>query len=375
MSPVRIDFCITDLDPGGAERALWQLVSRLDRRLWDPRVICLGPRGEIVDWFDRAGIPVVCLGMTRRSQFPVGLWRLCRLLRESLPALLQTFLFHANFIGRFAARIAGIPVVVSGIRVAERRSNGYLLLDRWTDPLVQRHLCVSPEVAEFSATVGGLPRRKLAVIPNGVDLQAADSATPMDWRQLGIESAGEPILLGVGRLDAQKGWDLLLQALPAVWRECRDTRLVLAGRGSEESALKALAAQVDPQGDRIHFAGYQPQILRLMKGSTALILASRWEGLPNVVLEAMSCRLPVVATQVEGIAALIPDERFGLTVPTACPGALAEAILKTLRDPVAARQRAETARLNLAGAWTWERQAARLSTLYQQLLNQTRDEE
>ena len=114
-------FCITDLDPGGAERALVQLVTRLDRSRWQPSVICLAPRGMLADELEQAEVPVTCLG-ARHSRNVGMVGRLFHQLRESKPALLQTFLFHANIAGRIAGRLARVPKIVSGIRVAERRS-------------------------------------------------------------------------------------------------------------------------------------------------------------------------------------------------------------------------------------------------------------
>src|SRR5262249_49760711 len=138
---VRIAFCITDLDPGGAERALAQLVTRLDRGRWDPAVFCLSSGGALADALKRAAGPGVCLG-ARRSQPVRVLWRLARELRRFRPEILQTFLFHANLAGRIAARMAGVRHVVSGIRVAEKRSPVPLWLDRWTNKLVRLNVCV-----------------------------------------------------------------------------------------------------------------------------------------------------------------------------------------------------------------------------------------
>ena len=93
------------------------------------------------------------------------------------PDVVQTFLFHANILGRLAAFRAGVPHVASGIRVAERRSGWRLWIDRATDRLVERHVCVSQAVADFSRTRGRLPAPKLFVIPNGIDVSQHDSAT------------------------------------------------------------------------------------------------------------------------------------------------------------------------------------------------------
>lgn len=109
---VPIGFAITELDPGGAERAMTQLVTRLDRSQWSPRVYCLSGQGSLAQILDSAEIPVTFLHA--RGKWDPGLTgRLADALRGDQPALLQTFLYHANIAGRIAARRAGIAHVVS----------------------------------------------------------------------------------------------------------------------------------------------------------------------------------------------------------------------------------------------------------------------
>ena len=173
--PVRIGFCITDLDLGGAERQLVELVTRLDRGKFDPVVYCLGPRPasnprSLADELEAAGIRVHCFGARRSWQFFSVLRSLRRQIAADAPRIVQTFLFHANLLGTLAARCAGVAHVVTGIRVAERRARGHLTLARWTDRWVERHVCVSESVRDFCRQAG-LTESKLAVIPNGVDVE------------------------------------------------------------------------------------------------------------------------------------------------------------------------------------------------------------
>ena len=137
-APTRIAFAITELDDGGAERAFVRLVTGLDPRRWAASVICLSSYGPLVEPLLLAGISVECLRLKQRHEPASRKHRtllragceFSRLLRLQQPAILQTFLFHANITGRVAAKVAGIPHVVAGIRVAERRSPWRLRLDR-----------------------------------------------------------------------------------------------------------------------------------------------------------------------------------------------------------------------------------------------------
>jgi glycosyltransferase involved in cell wall biosynthesis len=364
-APRRIAFVITDLDPGGAERALVEVVTRLDRARWEPHVFNLSCEGELSGRLRAAGIPCDDLGRGRRPELRV-IWRLYRALAKFDPALVQSFLFHANMASRLAALLAGIPVVVAGVRVAEHRSNGHLGWDRRTQPLVTHNVCVSEAVARFSSLTGGLSSAKVSVIPNGVDFARFQQAVPLKRTDLGIPDAA-PLLVGVGRLDPQKGWETLIDALPAVWSEVPETRLLIAGDGPERSALQSRIETVDPRA-RIRLLGYRDDVPRLLKTANLLVAPSRWEGLPNAVLEAMAAGCPIVASSAEGVTELLTHDRHGLVVPIGDTRALAEAILRLVTKPDEAKRlgaaAAERARLE----FTWDRVASAYEDLYRRLL-------
>ena len=281
-----------------------ELVRRLDRNEWEPAVFCLSPAGALVDELLAAKIPVTCLG-AKSSRNVMVLPRLIGHLRRQKPQLLQTFLFHANVIGRLAGRLAGIPRIVSGIRVAEQRSRFPLWLDRVTERVVHRHVCVSRAVARFSMEEGGLPSRKVEVIANGVDTDRFRNAAPADLSEFGIPN-GSRTGIFVGRLDPQKGPLLLLEAIRVLARDYHDLHFLLVGEGPLRGELEAFVDAHD-LCSQVHFAGWRHDVPALLKGADFLVLPSHWEGMPNVVLEAMAAGLPVVSTRVEGTAELIDD--------------------------------------------------------------------
>ena len=334
-APIRIVFCITELDPGGAERALTQLVTGMDRSEWDPVVISLGQRGVFADVLESQGIPVISLNARGLFSFPRVLWQLTRHLNRLRPAIVQTFLFHANIVGRIAAKLAGVKVVVSGLRVAERRSDWFGRIDRWTNGLVTTNVCVSQGVADFSAQRVRLDPRKLVVIPNSVDADRFSAAKPADLTSLGIPP-GQRVLISIGRLDRQKGFDVLIDAVAQVKTWPEDFIFLLVGDGPEAAVLQH---QVDQAGltNQIRFAGRREDIPHLLAASFALILPSRWEGMPNVVLEAMAAGLPVVATRVEGISELVQEGLTGLVVAPEDARGLGVAIQQLLFSPDFAR--------------------------------------
>ncbi|REJ71937.1 MAG: glycosyltransferase [Planctomycetota bacterium] len=331
----RVAFCITDLDAGGAERCLATLASGLKRRGWEPHVYCLSAGGALVDRLVEANVPVTCLGM--RSWRNIGtVVTLARQLRAQRPALLQTFLFHANLVGRLAAVMAGVPVVVSGVRVAERERRWHLSLDRITQWAVTMNVCVSRAVANFSQTAGGIPREKLAVIPNCVDVDRFRNASPADLSEFGI-GPGERTLLAVGRLHRQKGHRLLLEAAAPLLDRDPHLHVLIAGEGPLRAALQESIAAAS-WGPQVHLLGPREDIPQLMRAATLFVLPSLWEGMPNVLLEAMAAGVPAVASDVEGVRELLAPAGEKLIVPPGSAESLRSGIETVLSDPASARK-------------------------------------
>ncbi len=320
--PVRVAFCITELDPGGAERALVEIVTRLDPANWEVRVYCLGPETELSRRLREQGIATVCLGARRAYQVGV-LFQLVKQLREFRPAVLQTFLFHANILGRIAGWWAGVPVILSGLRVAERGKRWHLCLDRWTNRLVKINVCVSEGVRKHAISAGGLSESKLRVIPNGVDAERFATATPVDLRRFGIP-AGAWTLVTVGRLTPQKGHDELLGAVAPLLIEDPRMHLLIVGEGPERETLDWLADSFGVTG-QIHLPGFQADIPGLLRSCQAFALPSRWEGMPNALLEALAAGLPCIATDVEGVRELLADD-CGIVIPPGDEVALRQAV-------------------------------------------------
>jgi glycosyltransferase involved in cell wall biosynthesis len=329
--PVPIALVITDLDVGGAERALTMLVTRLDRRRWQPSVFCLAEQGALAHEILAAGIPCECLAINRRR--PVqAVTRLARRLRMARPRLIQSFLFHANVAARLAALWAGRPYAISGIRVAEHQNRWHLVVDRLTSPLATGSVCVSQGVMRFSRDVGRLDPDRLTVIPNGIDLAPFDAALPLARAELTVPPDAH-LALYVGRLDRQKGLPDLLAAAQTVIGSHPGWHLAIAGDGPERDWLTHQLETTPSLRSHVHWLGRRDDIPSLLKTADLLVLPSLWEGMPNVVLEAMAAGRPVVGTAVEGTEDLVIPGETGWLVPAGCPTELAHALVEAARSP------------------------------------------
>lgn len=370
--PIRVGFCITGLETGGAERCLTELVTRLDPNRYTPTVYVLGPRplaprDALWNRLEAAGVEMLCFdALGIRDTWSV-LRRLTRQLKTDRPRLLQTFLFHGNILGRLAARRAGIEPVVSGIRVAERRGRWYLWLDRWSESSVKAHVCVSEAVADFARNQGRLPPEKLVVIPNGIDPGRLRDVRPLELSTLGL-ATGRRAILFVGRLDPQKGLTDLLTAAPRFLDRLPKHDLVLVGDGPLSHALRLQASALGI-GDRVHFGGWRDDVPSVMAASDLFVLPSHWEGMPNALLEAMGSALPVVATSVEGVSQLLGRDRGPQYVPPGDVEQFSEAVVQILEDPHLAARLGEQNRQRAIDQFSLDAMVARYETLYEALLS------
>ena len=367
--PIDVTLAITDLDVGGAERALVALALGLDRRRWSPSVVALGGEGELAGSLRGDGIEVVCLGVNpRRPLRAVG--KLVGTLRRLRPRIVQSFLFHANLAAKLAAPMAGRPWVVGGLRVAERQKNWHLTLDRLTSRLSAGSVCVSEGVRRFSIREGRLDPGRLIVIPNGVDVARFDSAAPVDRGSLGVPPDAV-LALYVGRLDPQKGLDTLLEAAALVARTRPDWHLAMVGDGPLRSSLLERADDRPELTGRVHWLGRRDDVPGLLKTADLLVLPSLWEGMPNVVLEAMAAALPVVATAVEGTEDLVIPGQTGRLVPPGQPKPLAEALIEAAADKALRLRFGQGGRSRVEAEFTPERVVAAYEGLWARVLGLT----
>jgi glycosyltransferase involved in cell wall biosynthesis len=336
---------------GGAERFALALADRLDRSRFEVAVgglWGLGTAGESrhIEALERAGIETAVFSD----------WV------EANPALSFARSFHA--LGRFLKRqrtqiihshsqfgdVLALPyrAVLPGLKMVRTPHDGHakewrrrplrrLLLSNLLYPL-----CYDAEIGVSQAIVRRLDNRALARalqrralhIPNAIDLSrfqqvVGDAAA----KRVALRLPVDAFVVGtVGRLEVEKGLDVLLQAFPSVLGHIPQAHLVLTGYGKLAGDLLCLARSLGIS-DRVHFLGVRSDVEEVLPTFDLFVSASRWEGLSTVIIESMTSGTPVVATAVGGTGELIRSEETGWLVPPEDPGALAEHIILAAQDP------------------------------------------
>jgi glycosyltransferase involved in cell wall biosynthesis len=365
LETITVLHFITELNVGGAERALARLLARLDKDRYALTVACLyGGDGPIADEIRALGIPVVDLGMTSKWRWD-ALWRLYRLLRRERPTILHTWMFHANLPGRVLGRLAGVPIVISGERTMGMERRWRYWLNRLTVPGADRVTCVSQQVADFAVNHIGISKEKVVIIPNG--LQVPDAERLLGSRaartELGLP-VDQAVVGTVARLDPVKRLDVLLQALGSL----PDVYAVIIGEGPERARLMALCQGLGLTG-RVRFPGQQGDVWPWLAAMDVFALSSDWEGMSNALLEAMAAGLPIIATEVGGTPDVVVDGVTGLLVPPGDPTALADALARLVRDPGLRRQMGQAGRERALRHFSLGRTVERTQNLYEQLLD------
>jgi starch synthase (maltosyl-transferring) len=197
-------------------------------------------------------------------------------------------------------------------------------------------VCVSRDVADFASSEMGLPEDKLAVIPNGVDLERFPAAKRANLASLGVPP-GRRLVTFIGRLECQKGVEWLLESSSNWLQRLPIHDLLLIGRGRLAGEFRRICYDLGIR-QRVHVAGWRADVPEVLGASDLLVLPSEWEGMPNVVLEAMATGLPVVASDVEGIRELLGGKAAMQTVRFGDSGALTDRIVQLLSDPTLAAE-------------------------------------
>jgi glycosyltransferase involved in cell wall biosynthesis len=351
---------------GGAQRALYLLISKLDRQKYIPCVVCLGIDEYYAQAYRELGVKAKVYNTNIFNGIFV-LFNLFFLLRREKPDIVQTYLFHADIIGRFLAKLAGVPIIISSIRCTNvYKKWRHLILDKLTAGIADKITFVTKKSIEFSLRHEGIKPEQVVVIPNGIDTQAYENnpANNSMRKELDIKD-GYIIVGGIGRLDKQKGFSCLIKAVPIMLQQQPKTVFIILGKGALERKLKELAKSLGLEANIKFLVPPQdvPQFLHMLD---IFVLPSLYEGLSNSLLEAMAAGKPIVATNVDGSLEAL-DDKSGILVPPGDEKELAEAILRLIEDKGLRQALGNAARKRVKEKFSLDKMIAEYQKLYDDL--------
>lgn len=325
--PRRIVLVTNGLVRAGTETQIVRLAASLRAHGDEVGILSILPTAAFADELVAIQVPVAHVRLHPRMRAVtaiVGGWRVLRAWR---PDALISFGFQANVLGRVAGALAGVPVRISSLRNERFGGRARELVNRATSFLATTTTTNSERAAEGFVARGVVPARRLVVIPNSLDLAAVEAAAAERGsarRELEVDD-GDFLWLAMGRLHPQKDYPSLLAAFAQLVTGHPSARLRIAGEGPLVGELTDLIDDLGLAG-HARLVGLRDDVPRLLAAADALVLASAWEGLPNVIMEAMAAGLPCVATSVGGVPELVVDGRTGTLVPPRDPSALARAM-------------------------------------------------
>jgi len=369
----RVFHLVETLHIGGTETQAVQTALRQHAIGQQITVGCLCAEGPLLNTLQRTHIPIVEFRKPKKLLSIQGIWQLLRMavfLRRERFEVLHAHDLMSNLIGVTAARLAGIPMIISSRR--------YLDLEWWNGTWRNRilgwiyelstHVIVnSKSICDLLVTRDGVPEQKIHVIHNAIDTCCFSEAFPVQDATLSSVSRDSTLVAVVANMYSPvKGHATLIAAARHVCHHAPQALFLLIGDGTERPKLER---QVKEAGLQKHFLflGSREDVPQLLASCDLFVLPSASEGLPNALLEAMAAGLPAIATSVGGVPEVIEHEVTGLLVPPSEPVALSKAILSLLNDEELRHRLARAGRERVVRHFNFDRLMDVLKTLYAEL--------
>jgi glycosyltransferase involved in cell wall biosynthesis len=373
MEKLRVLEMIDKPSLGGGQTALLLLAENLNMNLFEV-FVCSGGEGPLAEAVRRREIPFVSASLNKELNFR-SRHEIASLLRELKIDLLHTHGGVAGLHGRSAARLAGTPALIHtlhGIHYLHYRNpllrRLYVLLERRYSRFTDRLVLVCQSDLRRARSYKLAPEGKMTVILNGLDVRSlAETAVLARSRDELGWPPGRPIVGTIARLHRQKGVIHLLRAGRRILEAVPESRIVVVGDGPQSDRMKREAQRLG-LGERCLFLGARKDATALLALFDVFVLPSLWEGLPFVLVEAAALGKPIVATAVDGVPEILEDGRTGLLVPPGDSEALANAVIRLLREKDEAGRLAERARSLVPPRFPLRRMVEQTQTLYLDVL-------
>jgi L-malate glycosyltransferase len=373
----KVFYLVDSLNVGGTETQAVELALRLPVSEYEIMMGCLRAEGPLLEKLRGSAVNVREFHPSGGLDSAAGLYeviRLARYLRREKFDVVHTHDLWSNLMGVPAARLAGVPAIVSSRRDLAHFDWYQGKRRHWLRRIQNLSgvvLANATPIRDALISEDGFAPGKLRVIHNGVDTEKFQRAQ-RDRARLFPDVGNEMLVVLVGNMHSDvKGHPWLIAAAPTVVREFPEVRFVFAGDGESRPSFAAQVAQLGLEG-KFKFLGRRSDIPEILASCDLAVLPSRAEGLPNAVLEYMAAGLPTIASRVGGMAELVQDGVTGLLVPAEDANALAGALLQFLRDPERARQIANNGQRFAVENFSFERLIREIDELYGELLERRR---
>jgi glycosyltransferase involved in cell wall biosynthesis len=333
MPKIDVVHIITGLRRAGAENMLAKLLEVMDRERFRQTVVVLQDKGELGARIEQTGAQVIPLNMTGVFDFPRVVWQMRALLKKAKPHIVQTWLYHADFVGTLAAQAAGGSRLIWNVRCSNMNFQDYNRTTRMICSLLARMSAV-PDLVICNSFTGqkahnelGYRPRAWRILPNGFDTDRfrPDIERAAVFRKsLGVGTS-TPLIGLPARLDPMKDQDNFLNAAVLLARDVPEARFILIGHGLD-SDNAGIVERIAARGldGRVHLLGERSDMEAVMAGLDIVTLCSAYgEGFPNVLGEALSCGTLCVATDVGDSARVVGPH--GRIIPPRRPEDLAAA--------------------------------------------------
>jgi glycosyltransferase involved in cell wall biosynthesis len=370
MKRARILHVIDSLHLGGAQEVIFTLVKGADQTRFEHEVATLHGQGVYWERMQADGFTLHSLSPSKF--FPLYLLRLWRLIRRGNYDVLHCHLGASNIIAKPMGRVLGVPAIVSHDHTNDRlRVENRLVfwLDRWANQFADGFLAVSETCRKFLIEAEGVAPEKIRLVANAID---TERYRPGVWersavrQELGLKP-DDVVLAGIGRLNPQKNFALLLEVVAELKQP--DLRVVLAGTGPEEAYLQERVAELR-LSEQVRFLGYVADTRKVYGAADVLVITSRFEGLPMTLLEAMSSGVPVVAAALDGIMEVIESGRNGWLVKPGDRAGFVAAVREALEDEPKRQRLAEAGRETILQRYGAARMVQEIEEVYTRLIEE-----
>src|SRR3989338_8152719 len=355
----KILFVHPSLDYGGAEDQRLTILRHINREKYDITICSLEGLGDIGKEIKKIGFKVHCLNMPSNPY-----------------DIVQTSLFNANFHGRIAAKLAGIPHIISEEHSEHYQYNTakflpYIWADKMLSIFTDKIICCSKSVMDSISELERLPKNKLQAILSVVNFNKLKITIDREEMRHRLGLSRSDIVVGnIATISPRKGQDVLIKAFKLIRESLPGAKLIIAGREDAQTkeGLLKLIKEFNLSKD-IVFLGKQENLANIFNIMNIFILSSFIEGIPLTVVEAMYMNIPVIATDVGGLREIIEDGKTGMIVSPNNPQSIAEAAIDLLSNNIKTTHIVQNAKESALNRFIPQRYVSELEKCYDSIMS------